>query len=187
VIGKAKLATGWLAALWTRLSSGSEEAVIGEVVAGLLGERPLIGSVLERCSEAIAGQNAAILFDEAHLIADWPADQQASLREFLRNDERIGVIVSSSLGSALERLTGEDGPLRYVGQSRPIPPIDRGDWEAALPARFDAVEAPIDADALGAAGGSGRRRLGAARCLSCPGHRRRSKSYAPPWRKGPWC
>jgi hypothetical protein len=134
VIGKAKQATGWLAALWTRLSSGSEEAVMGEVVAGLLGEQPLIGSVLERRSEAIAGQNAAILIDEAHLIADWPTDRQTSLREFLRNDARIGVIVSSSLASALERLTEEDGPLRYVGQRLPIPPIDRGDWEAA-PAR----------------------------------------------------
>lgn len=149
VIGKAKQATGWLAAQWARLSAGSDEAVIGEVVSGLLGERPLIGSVLERCSEAIAGQNAAILIDEAHLIAGWPADEQASLREFLRDDERIGVIGSSSLASALERLTGEEGPLRYVGQRLPMPPIDRGDWEAALSARFDAVGAPIDPDALG--------------------------------------
>jgi hypothetical protein len=149
VIGKAKQATGWLAALWTRLSSGSEEVLIGEVVAGLVGESPLIGSVLARCSEAIAGQNAAILIDEAHLIADWPLHEQASLREFLRSDTRIGVIVSSSLASALERLTDDDGPLRYVGQRLPIPPIDRGDWEAALPARFAAVGTPIDAEALG--------------------------------------
>ncbi|MGH2846503.1 MAG: hypothetical protein ACRDL0_10905, partial [Thermoleophilaceae bacterium] len=101
VMGRAKQATGWLAALWAKVSRDTDEAVIGEVVSGLLGEQPLIGSVLERCGEAIAGQNAAILIDEAHLIADWPADQQASLREFLRNDERIGVIVSSSLASAL--------------------------------------------------------------------------------------
>ncbi|MCA1699355.1 MAG: hypothetical protein LC790_10865, partial [Actinobacteria bacterium] len=148
VMGKAKQATGWLAGLWAKVSPDTEEAVIGQVVAGLLDERPLIGSVLDRCSAAIAGQNAAVLIDEAHLIADWPADQQASLREFLRNDARIGVIVSSSLASALERLTGEDGPLRYVGQRLPIPPIDRGDWEAALPTRFEAVGAPIEPDAL---------------------------------------
>lgn len=148
MMGKAKQATGWLAALWAKLSPGSEEAGLGEVVAALLGERPLIGSVLDRCGEAIVGQDAAVLIDEAHLIGDWPPDEQASLREFLRNDERIGVIVSSSLASALERLTGVDGPLRYVGQRLPIPPIDRGDWQAALPARFAAVGAPIDAAAL---------------------------------------
>lgn len=147
-MGRAKQATGWLAALWAKLSPGADEAVISEVVAALLGEGEMIGSVLGRCSEAIAGESAAILMDEAHLIATWPAGTQASLREFLRNDERIGVMLSSSLVSALERLTGEQGPLRYVGQRVPIPPIDRGDWEAALPRRFDAVGAAIGPDAL---------------------------------------
>lgn len=87
--------------------------------------------------------------DEAHIVAEWPDEQQSSLREFLRNDTRVGVIVSSSLASALESLTAEDAPLRYVGQRVPLPPIDRGDWEAALPPRFLAVQAPIDAAALG--------------------------------------
>jgi hypothetical protein len=98
VIGKAKQATGWLAALWARLSTDSEEAVIGEVVSGLLGEQPLIGSVLERRGEAIAGQNAAILIDEAHLIAEWPADQQASLVGAPIDADALGLLLDESRG-----------------------------------------------------------------------------------------
>lgn len=84
----------------------------------------------------------------------------ASLRDRLEGDdaativaERIievtGVVVASSEASALEQLVQPGGPLQYVGERFPLPPISREDWERTLPARFEQLDLPIDADALG--------------------------------------
>lgn len=70
------------------------------------------------------------------------------MRAFLRGDTTVGVIVSSSERSALERLTGLGGPLEYVGQRFPLPGISREDWMHELPTRFAEAGVPITGDAL---------------------------------------
>jgi len=105
-------------------------------------------AVLERAAEAARGQPMAVILDEAHHLASWPGAEKLALREFLRSDRTIGVIVSSSERSALERLTARDGPLEYVGQRFRLPRIDRGDWEHALPPRFEEAGVPISPDGL---------------------------------------
>jgi len=146
--GQAKRATGWLAGLFAKLEEKSPEGTIAGVAAELLGDRRSPADVLERSAVALAGEAGAVLIDEAHLVTTWTTEHQRGLREFLRNDTRIGVIISSSEQSALELLTGEDQPLEYVGQRLPLPRIADEDWRAALPARFEAVGAPVDEDAL---------------------------------------
>jgi hypothetical protein len=146
-LAKARHATGWLADRIRTGLSGDDK-----VLAGILADLAAGGSgpatVLERAAEAAQGQPVAVVIDEAHHLASWPDAEQQALREFLRNDAVVGVIVSSSETSALEALTGEDGPLRYVGQRFPLPRIDRGDWEHELPPRFEAAGVPITSDAL---------------------------------------
>lgn len=146
--GQAKRATGWLAGLFAKLDQQSAEGTIAGVVAELLGDRRSPAEVLERSAAALAGESGVVLIDEAHLITAWAPEHQQSLREFLRDDSRVGVIIASSERSALERLTGEGQPLQYVGQRLPLPRIADEDWRAALPARFEAVGAPADEDAL---------------------------------------
>ena len=146
--GQAKRATGWLAALFAKLDQQSVEGRIAGVVAHLLSDRRSPAAVLERSADALAGESGVVLIDEAHLITTWDAQDQQGLREFLRNDTRVGVIISSSERSALARLTAQDQPLQYVGQRVPLPRIADEDWRAALPARFEAVGAPVDDDAL---------------------------------------
>ena len=146
-LAKARQATGWLADRMRGGLSGDDK-----ILAGILADLAAGGSgpaaVLERAAQAAQGQPVAVVIDEAHHLASWPQPERQSLREFLRNDTAVGVIVSSSEKSALEKLTGEDGPLRYVGQRFPLPAIDRGDWEAALPPRFEEAGVPISRDAL---------------------------------------
>jgi hypothetical protein len=122
------------------------------MITGILAELADVqtgpGGVLSRVAEAVGESGCGVLIDEAHHLASWPEAEQLELREFLRADTRIGVIVASSEASALASLTNERGPLRYVGQRFPLPPIDRGDWEHALRQRFAHAEVPITEGAL---------------------------------------
>lgn len=146
-LAKARRATGWLA---DRLQGGLRGD--DKILAGIFAELAAGGSgpaaVLAHAAEAAQGEPIAVIIDEAHHVASWPDGEQQALREFLRNDTTVGVIVASSETSALARLTGDDGPLRYVGQRFRLPPIDRGDWEHELPPRFEAAGVPISRDAL---------------------------------------
>lgn len=144
---KARRATGWLAELLNS-DDGAEERIVGDIAAHLAGDVLQPGKVLERGVEALAGQEGAVVLDEAHLIAAWQPDAQRSLREFLRNDTKLGVIVASSEARALEQLTQAGGPLEFVGTRVPLPAIAREDWEAELPGRFAAMGAPVETDAL---------------------------------------
>ena len=146
--GQAKRATGWLAGMFAKLDQQSAEGTVAGVVAELLGDRKSPAEVLERSANALAGETGVVLIDEAHRLTGWTLEHQQGLREFLRNDTRVGVIIASSERSALERLTGEGQPFQYVGQRLPLPRIADEDWRAALPARFEAVGAPLDDDAL---------------------------------------
>jgi hypothetical protein len=146
-LAKARRATGWLA---DRLAAGlsGEDMVLTGILAELAAGGAGPATVLARAAEAADGHPVVALIDEAHHLGSWPPGEQQALREFLRNDTRVGVIVSSSEASALNALTGQDGPLRYVGQRVRLPPIDRGDWEHELPLRFGAADVPITPDAL---------------------------------------
>jgi hypothetical protein len=147
-LAAAKLATGWLARRLTD-GSGGEDRLVARVIADIAeaaGESP--AAVLERAAEAAEGQAAGVVLDEAHHLASWPDQEQRALRDFLRRNRTVGVIVSSSERSALEQLTARDAPLEYVGQRFRLPRIDRGDWEHALPPRFQEAGVPITADAL---------------------------------------
>ena len=146
-LAKARQATGWLA---ERLGAGlsGDDKILAGILADLAAGGAGPAAVLERAAQAGAGSPVGVLIDEAHHLAGWPEEDQQAIRAFLRNDAAVGVIVSSSERSALEALTDEDGPLRYVGQRFRLPPIDRGDWEHELPDRFEEAEAPISSDAL---------------------------------------
>lgn len=147
-IAKARRATGWLG---ERLAEGfdGEDKMVANILADLAtagGKSP--AAVLERAAHAAQGDAVGVLLDEAHHVGSWAELEQRALREFLRTDTTVGVIVSSSERSALEALTGPDGPLRYVGQRFRLPHIDRGDWEHDLPPRFGEAGVPITHGAL---------------------------------------
>ena len=133
--------TTWLHSTVVDLSDTSERAA---AIEDALLQHASPGRLLETCALALADVPAAVHIDEAHNVAGWEARFQSDLRNFLRDDLRIGVVVSSSERHALEELTQPDGPLEYVGQRFLLPPIAREDWEAELPKRFSAVEAPIE-------------------------------------------
>jgi hypothetical protein len=143
----ARRATGWLA---DRVQSGLEgqdkllAGILAELAAGADGPAAVLNSV----ADAASSDPIAVLIDEAHHLRSWPAAEQQALREFLRTDTVVGVIVASSEASALEMLTGTGRPLQYVGQRFRLPPIDREDWEYQLPRRFAEAEVPITDDAL---------------------------------------
>ena len=146
-LAKVNQATGWLA---ERLRSGlsGDDKVLADILTDLEVGGAGPAAVLERAAQAAQGQPVGVVIDEAHHLAGWPEEDQQAIRAFLREDTAVGVIVSSSERSALEALADEDGPLRYVGQRFRLPPIDRGDWEHALPLRFEEAGLPISGDAL---------------------------------------
>jgi hypothetical protein len=130
-------ATGWLA-----------DAEVGDVTERLLDGHASPGRVLEMCAAALDDQPGAVLLDEAHHLAGWPETEQRAVREFMRDDTAVGVIVASSERHALDELTQVDGVLEYVGQRVSLPPVAREDWEVELPRRFEAVGTPIESGAL---------------------------------------
>lgn len=107
------------------------------------------GRVLQRAAEGSIPGAGGALIDEAHHLADWPSRDQESLREFLRNDLALGIVVASSEASALELLTDPGQALEFVGLRLRLPRIADEDWRAALRPRFAACGAPISEDALG--------------------------------------
>jgi hypothetical protein len=144
----ARRAAGWLADRLAKGLSGEEQ-----LIATILSELGSAGggspaAVLERAANAAGAEPVGVLLDEAHHLAGWPEPERQAMRAFLREDATVGVIVSSSERSALERLTGSGGPLEYVGQRVRLPQIDRGDWEHALPPRFEEAGVPITTDGL---------------------------------------
>ncbi|MEA2366354.1 MAG: uncharacterized protein QOE69_1329 [Thermoleophilaceae bacterium] len=147
-LATARRATGWLARQ-LEAGLGGEDKLIASVLAALGeagGGSP--AAVLQHAADAAVGQAVGVLLDEAHHLATWPEPERQALRAFLREDETVGVIVSSSERSALDKLTGPGGPLQYVGQRLPLPPISREDWMHELPRRFAEAGVPITDDAL---------------------------------------
>jgi hypothetical protein len=148
-LAKGRRAAGWLAERLSGELEGEEH-----LLAMILAELGSAGAgsptaVLEQVADASAGEAIGVLLDEAHHLAGWPEPERRAIRAFLREDTSIGVIVASSEQSALERLTGAGGPLEYVGQRFPLPPISREDWLHDLPPRFAEAGVPITDDALG--------------------------------------
>ena len=144
----AQRAAGWLA---EKLAAGltGEEQLVAAILADLGSDGDgSPAAVLERAAKAAADEPVGVLLDEAHHLAGWPEPERQAMRAFLREDTHIGVIVSSSEQSALERLTGAGEPLQHVGQRLRLPGISREDWEHELPRRFDQAEVPITPAAL---------------------------------------
>ncbi len=142
VAAKAGRAVSWLADL--PVDDGLHEQVTQRLM-----ERGLsAGTVLERAAEASIPGAGGVLIDEAHNVARWDEQDQTRLREFLRHDRKLGVIVASSEASALEELTGPERTFEYVGTRLPLPQIRDEDWQAALRPRFERFGAPITDDAL---------------------------------------
>lgn len=121
---------------------------MADVLSDLLATRGSPAAILEHAAEASEGQPIGVLIDEAHHIATWPAAEQVALRDFMRNDRRVGVIVASSRRSAMRDLYQDGGPLQYTGEHVELDDIPLGDWRRELPLRFDRVNAPISSDAL---------------------------------------
>ena len=139
---RSKRAVSWLADL-------PDDGGLRERVTEGLMERGLsAGNVLERAAEGSIPGAGGVLLDEAHHLAQWAPADQMRLREFLRHDLKLGVVVASSEASALAALTGPSQPFEYVGISLPLPRIRDEDWRAALRPRFDAFNAPITDEAL---------------------------------------
>ncbi len=91
-------------------------------------------------------RRAVILIDEAHLLADWAAEDQAAVRALLKDaKQRIGVLLASSVASAEDVLIPV---LKFLGEPFVLPRIANEDWRHDLRERFAAVEAPIDDQAL---------------------------------------
>jgi hypothetical protein len=118
------------------------------VTQGLMERGLSAGAVLERAAEGSIPGAGGVLIDEAHHLTHWNPDDQVRLREFLRHDLKLGVVVASSEASALTELTGPGQPFEYVGISLSLPRIRDEDWRAALRPRFDAFNAPIAEEAL---------------------------------------
>lgn len=82
------------------------------------------------------------------MIASWPAAEQEALGAALRDITRLGVVIASSERRALELLSAEGGPLQYVGDRFPVPPIAEADWRSELAVRFGRLGVPIEPGAL---------------------------------------
>jgi hypothetical protein len=139
---RANRATTWLVA------APDGEDALDWVTGRLLAGRMSAGTVLERAAEGCAPGAGGVLLDEAHHVADWHPADQTSLREFLRHDLKLGVIIASSEASALAKLTGEQQPFEFVGMTLPLPRISDEDWRAALRPRFEAFDAAVTDGAL---------------------------------------
>lgn len=144
---QARQATGWLA---DRLGGlhGREERVGADLLRDLLATTDSPAQILERVAEASEGQPVAVLIDEAYHIAAWPDPEQAALRDFLRKDRRVGVIIASSRRSGMRQLYQDGGPLQYTGEYVEFGDIPLDDWRRELPLRYERVEASITDDAL---------------------------------------
>lgn len=119
-----------------------------DMLTSLLATTDSPAAILVRAAEASEGQPIGVLIDEAHHIAAWSPGEQAAMREFLRSDRRVGVIVASSRRSAMRDLYQDGGPLQYAGEYVELGDIALDDWRRELPLRFERVDGPITDDAL---------------------------------------
>jgi hypothetical protein len=126
---------------------GRDAGVILEVLEGLLRDGHSPARVLMNASQH-AQRPLGVLLDEAHVIARWPAEEQEALGAALRDITSLGVVITSSERRALELLSGDGGPLQYVGSRFPLPPIAKADWRSELAVRFARLGIPIEPGAL---------------------------------------
>jgi hypothetical protein len=139
---RANRAVSWLADL------PDDEELLERVTECLMERGLSAGTVLERAAEGSIPGAGGVLIDEAHHVAQWDPEDQGRLREFLRHDRKLGVVVASSEASALNTLTGPGQPFECVGIRLLLPRIKDEDWRAALRPRFQAFSARISDDAL---------------------------------------
>ncbi len=139
---RANRAVSWLAEL------PDDEQLLERVTQRLMEHDLSAGAVLECAAEGAIPGAGGVLIDEAHHVAEWNPEDQGGLREFLRHDRKLGVVVASSEASALDGLIGPGQPFEYVGIRLPLPRIRDEDWRGALRPRFEAFDAPITDDAL---------------------------------------
>jgi hypothetical protein len=104
--------------------------------------------VISRAAKQAGDRDCAIVLDEAHVIAEWPADAQETLNVALRDSGSLGVIVASSERRAMELLLQDGQPLYSAGYSMSLPEIDTATWEAGLEERFAELGATVDPNAL---------------------------------------
>ncbi len=105
--------------------------------------------VIERAAAHVQDGVTAVLLDEAHTLAAWPESIRMAMGAVLKDNHSLGVVVASSERRALEQLTAQGGPLRYVGARFDLPAIAHEDWQVGLRERFAELGAPITAAALG--------------------------------------
>lgn len=125
----------------------SDAGVILDVLEGLLRDGHSPARVLLNASNH-AKRPLGVLLDEAHVIAKWPEEEQEALGAALRDISSLGVVIASSERRAFELLSGEGGPLQYVGTRFPLPPIADADWRSELAVRFARLGIPIEPQAL---------------------------------------
>ncbi len=124
-----------------------DAGLILDLLNGLLRDGHDPARVLMNASEH-ARRPLAVFFDEAHVIASWPAEEQEALGAALRDITSLGVVIASSERRAFELLSGEDGPLQFVGDRFPLPAIAEADWRSELAVRFGRLGIPIEPAAL---------------------------------------
>lgn len=131
--------------------TGSEDAsVLGGLLEGLRPEEVSLQRVLSSIPEVLTrhDRHAAIVIDEAHVIASWESEVRGALRAFLADGgRRAGVALASSDGRA-ERKLRRSSVLGYLGEEFTIALIATPDWIHSLRLKFEAAGVPIDADAL---------------------------------------
>lgn len=130
-----------------RRDLGDDASTIIELVDGLLGDGRSPARVLLNAGQH-ARRRLAVFLDEAHVIGDWPAADQEALGAALRDVASLGVVIASSERRAFELLSGDGGPLQYVGDRFSLPPIADADWLSELAKRFARLGVPIVPAAL---------------------------------------
>lgn len=148
---RAERSVGPLARLARRVAGAAGDEGLGGLIDALGGVEArslelsrVLAEVRRHFSKG--DRRAAILVDEAHLLADWAPEDQAAIRALLKDEnQRIGVLLASSEQSAEERLVPI---LKLLGEPFALPRIADEDWRHDLRARFDAAATPIEDQAL---------------------------------------
>lgn len=130
----------------TRPELGDDASAILAIVDRLLEDGQSLARVLRRAGQH-ARRRLAVLLDEAHVIGAWPPADRDALGAALRDLTNLGVVIASE-SRALELLSGEGGPLQYVGDRFVLPPIADADWRSELARRFARLGVPILPSAL---------------------------------------
>lgn len=88
-------------------------------------------------------QKAAVLLDEAHVIATWPQPLREGLNAALRGGRCAGVVVASSETSALRQLTQPGGALHLACSRVRMADIAPAQWLGALRDGYAKLEIEI--------------------------------------------